>query len=73
MSRSISLRLSPKPGALIGHAGKCAAQAVDDQRGQSLALDILGDDEQLLAALDNLLKQRQNLLNEEIFLSVIRL
>ena len=30
-----------------------AAQLVDDQRGESLALDVLGDDHERLAALDD--------------------
>ncbi len=37
------MRRSPKPGA--------AAQLVDDQSGQRLALDVLGDDQQRLAGL----------------------
>ena len=35
-----------------------AAQLVDDQRGQRLALDVLGDDQQRLAGLGDLLEQR---------------
>src|SRR5712671_1224239 len=38
-----------------------AAQAVDDQRGQSLAFDVLGDDDQRLAGLHHGFEQRQQL------------
>ena len=48
---------------LDGHAGEGAAQLVDNQRGQRFALDVLGDDQQLLAGLHDLLEQRQDLLN----------
>ena len=37
-----------------------AAQLVDHQGGQRLALDVLGDDEQRLAGLGDLLQQRQH-------------
>jgi len=40
-----------------------AAELVDDQGGQSLALDILSDDEELGAHLDDLLQQRQDILD----------
>ena len=50
MSSSIALRRSPKPGALTAHL-EAAAELVDDQRGQRLALDVLGDDQQRLAGL----------------------
>ena len=49
MSSSIALRRSPKPGALTAAAVQRAAQLVDDQRRQRLALDVLGDDQQRLA------------------------
>ena len=38
-------------------------QLVNDQGGQSLALNIFSDDQKLCAALYNLLQQRQDLLN----------
>jgi len=44
-----SLRRSPKPGALTA-ALEAAAQLVNDQRGQCLTLDVLGDDEECLPA-----------------------
>ena len=59
MSLSISLRRSPKPGALTAATLSSAAQLVDDQRGQRLAVDVLGDDEQRAALARDLLEQRQ--------------
>ena len=50
-------------GGLDGNAGEGAAQLVDNQGGQRLALDILSDDNQLLAGLHNLLQQGQDLLD----------
>ena len=41
-----------------GHL-EAAAQLVDHQRGQRLALDVLGDDQQRLARLHDLLEHRQ--------------
>ena len=52
-----------KAGGLDRNAGEGAAQLVDNQRGQSLALHVLGDDEQLLAGLHHLLQNGQDLLN----------
>ena len=49
MSSSMALRRSPKPGALTAQHLERAAQLVDDQRRQRLALDVLGDDQQRLA------------------------
>ena len=63
ISSSISLRRSPKPGALTQHHVQGAAQLVDDQGGQGLALHVLSDDQQLLAHLDDLLQQGQQILN----------
>ena len=40
-----------------------AAELVDDQGGQSLALDVLGDDQELRAHLDDLLEDRQKILD----------
>ena len=74
MSSSIALRRSPKPGALTARTFSDAAQLVDDQGGQRLAVDVLGDDQQVLADLDELLEQRQDVRRSaEIFLSVIRM
>ena len=53
------MRRSPKPGALTATACEGAAQLVDDERRERLALDVLGDDQQRLARLDHLLEQRQ--------------
>ena len=46
-------------GRLDGDDVERAADLVDDQRRQRLAVDVLGDDEQRLAGLDDLLQQRQ--------------
>src|SRR5690606_21328812 len=40
-----------------------AAQLVDDQRGERLALDVLGDDQQRLALAGDLLEDRQQVLH----------
>ena len=40
-----------------------AAQLVDDQRRERLAVDVLGDDEERLALLGDLLEQREELLH----------
>ncbi len=52
-----------KAGSLYADAGKGAAQLVDNNGGKRLALNILGNDDQLLARLHYLLQQRQDLLN----------
>jgi hypothetical protein len=57
MSCSMALRRSPKPGALT------ATELVHDERGEGLALDVLGDDRERLAGLDDLLQQRQQVLD----------
>ena len=44
MSRSISLRRSPKPGALTARTETVPRSLLTDQRGQGLAVDVLGDD-----------------------------
>src|SRR4051794_33750007 len=41
-------------------AGEGAAQLVDHERREGLALDVLGDDQQRLAGLDDLLEHRQD-------------
>ena len=51
-------------GSLDSHDVQGAAQAVDDEGGQSLALDVLGHDEQLHAVLHDLLQQRNEVLND---------
>ena len=64
MSRSISLRRSPKPGRLDGEHVEGAAQLVDDQRRQRLAVDILGDDhERSRVPCSDLLEHRQDVLD----------
>ncbi len=57
MSCSIALRRSPKPGALTAQLFERAADLIDDQRRQRLALDILGHDQQRPAGLRDLLEQ----------------
>jgi hypothetical protein len=54
MSSSMALRRSPKPGALTAAALEHAAELVEHERGEGLALDVLGDDEQRLAGLGDL-------------------
>ena len=49
-------------GSLDGGDIQRAADAVHDERGQGLALDVLGDDEHRLASLGDLLKQRNHVL-----------
>src|SRR4029079_13538308 len=46
-------------GRLDGDAGEGAAQLVHHERGEGLALDVLGDDEQRTAGLDDLLEHGQ--------------
>ena len=46
-------------GRLDGDDVERAADLVDDERREGLAVDVLGDDEQRLAGLDDLLEQRQ--------------
>ena len=52
-----------KARRLDGDAGEGAAQLVDDQGRQGLALDVLGDDQQRPALADDLLEQRQDVLD----------
>ena len=70
MSCSMALRRSPKPGALTAADLQRAAQLVDDQGGQRFAFDVLSDDEQRLAALGDLLEQREQILHRADFLFV---
>ena len=62
MSSRMALRRSPKPGALTAHDVERAADLVDDERGQGLALDLLGDDQERLAALGHGLEEREQVL-----------
>ena len=50
-------------GCLDSRHIECAAQLVDDQSGQGFAFDILSDDQQSCAHLDDLLQQGQDVLN----------
>ena len=50
-------------GGLDAHAGERAAQLVEDDGGQRLALDVVGDDNELLARVEHGLEHRQDLLN----------
>src|SRR5437899_3075527 len=67
-------RATPPPGTeagrLHGRGAQRAAQIVDDQGGQRLALDVLGDDEQRLARPGDLLEQRQHVLHHAELLLV---
>ena len=57
---------------LDGDAGEGAAQLVDDERREGLALDVLGDDQQRAAGLDDLLEDREQVRTEPIFWLAIR-
>ena len=50
-----------------------AAQLVDHERRQRLAVDVLGDDHERSAGLEHLLQHRHDVLDALIFLSVIRM
>ena len=50
-------------GRLDAHAGERAAQLVEDDGGQRLALDVVGDDDELLTRIQHGLEHRQDLLN----------
>ena len=50
-------------GRLDGDGLEGAAELVDDDRGERLALDVLRDDQQRLARLDDLLEHRQEVLD----------
>lgn len=52
-----------KARSFYSNTGEGAAQFVEQQGGQCFALDVLCDDQQLLAGLYDLLEQRQNLLD----------
>ncbi len=70
MSSSMALRRSPKPGALTAHDIERAADLVDHKGGQGLALDLLGDDEERLAALGDGLQQREQVVERADLLLV---
>ena len=57
MSLEHILAAIAKARSLNSYAGEGAAQTVYDQGGQSLALNVLSDDQQLLASLNNLLER----------------
>jgi hypothetical protein len=57
---------------LDGRDLEAAAQLVDHEGGQRLALDVLGDDQQRLAGLHHGLEDRQHALSEESFFSWMR-
>ena len=57
-------------GGLHRGAPEGAAQLVDDQGGQGLALDLLGDDQQRLARLRHLLEHRHQILDRADLLLV---
>ena len=61
MSRSISLRRSPKPGALTASTLSTPRSLLTTSVDERLAVDVLGDDQQvLLARLEDLLERRQH-------------
>ena len=55
---------------LDGRHFQAAAQLVDDERGQRLAVDVLGDDQERLARLDDGFQDRQHLLQRRQLLLV---
>ena len=63
MSRSISLRRSPKPGALTARTWMVPRSLFTTRVGEGLAVDVLGDDEERAADLDGLLERRQHVRN----------
>ncbi len=50
-------------GRLDGAGGQGAAEVVDDERGQGLAVDVLGDDDERLAGLGDLLEHGEHVLH----------
>ena len=60
MSSSMRLRRSPKPGALTATPVKVPRSLFTTKRGERLALHVLGDDQDRLARLDDLLEHRQD-------------
>ena len=55
-------------GGLDGGNLQAAAQTVDNECGQGLALDVLGDDEERTAGVDNFLEHGQQVLHRANFL-----
>ena len=70
ISSSIAFRRSPKPGALTAADLQPAAQLVDNERRERLALDVLGNDQKRLPRLDDRLKNRQHRLKRRQLLLV---
>ena len=70
MSSSMALRRSPKPGALTAAQLQRAAELVDHQRRQRLALDVLGHEQERLAGLGDRLENRQQVLHRRNLLLV---
>src|SRR5215210_2186761 len=60
MSSSMALRRSPKPGAFTAATLQAAAQLVDHQGRERLALDVLGHDQQRTAGLHHGLEDGQH-------------
>src|SRR6266536_3313995 len=59
-----------EPGRLDGRDLEAAAQLVDHEGGERLALDVLGNDDERLAGLHDRLEQRQELLQPGQFLFI---
>ena len=63
MSCELRLAAVAEAGGLDGDRLEDAADLVHDEGRESLAVDVLGDDEQLLAGLDHLVDDRQQVLD----------
>src|SRR6187431_1211613 len=59
MSSSMALRRSPKPGALTAQVLRMPRRLFHHERGERLAVDVFGDDEEGTAGLGDLLQDRQ--------------
>src|ERR1700730_11774201 len=59
ISSSIALRRSPKTGCLDRRDPEPAAQAIDHQSGEHLALHVLGNDDERATRLHDLFEKRQ--------------
>ena len=64
------MRRSPKPWGLDGRGLKGAAKLVDDERGQRLAFDVFGHDEQRPPHARDLLEHREEILHRADLLLV---
>ena len=73
MSSQHGLAAIAKAGSLDRRDLQAAAQLVDDERGERLALDVLGDDQQRLAGLHHGLEDRQQACRLESFFSLMRM